>query len=393
MKSRNSLRRFVLALAVSGWIGGTVAAQTKEPVVAIMDPSDAAQWRGWANGLGWRVAMDESTQGSVDERVLGLEKVVRGMLTDPGVDASRIYLVGRATSSPAVFYAASHVPDLWSAAVMVGGSPQEAIDTGRIFTANLSHVPILWAGAAADDAALAEKIKAAGVKLEFLAKGSLTGSELEQWLRPRTREEYPETIDCEVTALAFGHCYWTETVKFDPQERNDLLRSTQLRPRSGAALQLRGFRYSPDDPGPGLTITSVEPAFGTQVRVGDRITALDGKPVENARQFEKMLDGVAEERNAVVMVERGKDRRRIETRIIVPRRDPVVTARVQAKLVREVDTIEIISRQVSALRVNVPRQWVPVAVNWNGLGMEKVSEPGCVELWIEKELLRSGKCR
>jgi hypothetical protein len=358
-----------------------------------MDPSDAAQWRDWVGGLGWRVAADETTRPNVDERVLGLEKVVRRMLEDPGVDASRVYLVGRGPSSAAVFYAASRAPDLWAAAVMVGGSPQEAMDTGRVFSANLSHVPILWAGSGPDDPALAEKIKAAGVNLEFLPKGGLTGSELEKWLQPRTRQEFPEVVDCETTALAFGHCYWTEVVKFDPLERNDLLRSTQLKPRTGALLQLRGFRYAPDDPGPGLTITYIEPAFASQIRAGDRITALNGKPIENARQFEKTLEGISEGGPAVLMVERGKDRRRIETSIVVPKRDPVVTARVQAKHIPEADAIEVISRQVSALRVTVPRQWVPVEVNWNGLGMEKVAEPGCIELWIEKELLRSGKCR
>jgi dienelactone hydrolase len=393
MKSRSLLRRFTLVLAISGWLAGHICAQTKAPVIALMDPSDAAQWRDWVSGLGWRVAADETAQPNVDERVLGLEKVVRRMLEDPGVDSSRVYLVGRGPSSAAIFYAASRVPELWAAAVMVGGSPQEAIDTGRVFSANLSHVPVLWAGAGTDDPALAEKIKAAGVNLEFRPKAGLTGSELEEWLMPRTRQEFPATVDCEATALAFGHCYWTEVVKFDPLERNDLLRSTQLKPRSGAVLQLQGFRYSPDDPGPGLTITSVEPAFATRVRAGDRITALDGKPIDNARQFEKTLETVTEERPAVVMVEHGKDRRRIDTRIVVPKRDPVVTARVQAKYDAGTDSIEIISRQVSALRVTAPRQWVPVEVNWNGLGMEKLTEPGCVELWIEKELLRSGKCR
>ncbi len=388
MRSKSLLRRFTLALAISGWLAGLAASQTKEPVIALMDPSDAALFRGWA------VATDETAHGNVDERVLGLEKVVRGMLANPGVDASRIYLVGRAAFSATVFYAASHIPDLWAAVAMVGGSPGAAIDTGRIFTANLSHVPILWAGLGADDPALAETIKAAGVKLDFLPiKESLPGSDLVQWLRQRTREEYPETIDCETTALSFGRCYWIEITKFDPQERNDLLRSTQLKPRSSAVLQLRGFRYAPDDPGPGLTITYIEPAFATQIKIGDRITALDGKPIANASQFEKILETITEGRPAVLMIERGKERRRFETSVVVPKRDAVVTARVQAKRIPESDSIEIISRQVSALRVTVPRQWVPVEVNWNGLGMEKLTEPGCVELWIEKELLRSGKCR
>ena len=35
--------------------------------------------------------------------------------------------------------------------------------------------------------------------------------------------------------------------------------------------------------------------------------ALDGKPIEDARQFDEIMAKVTEERAAVVMVQRGKD--------------------------------------------------------------------------------------
>ena len=47
------------------------------------------------------------------------------------------------------------------------------------------------------------------------------------------------------------------------------------------------------------------------------------------------------------MVARGKDRIRIETRIVVPRRDPVVTARVKAEYLSDFHQIVLISRSIT----------------------------------------------
>ena len=61
-----------------------------------------------------------------------------------------------------------------------------------------------------------------------------------------------------------------------------------------------------------------------------------------------------EERRAVVMVQRGKERTRVETRILVPHHDFVPTARVQGKYDPAQKQILIISRTVTEMRVTVP---------------------------------------
>jgi hypothetical protein len=94
----------------------------------------------------------------------------------------------------------------------------------------------------------------------------------------------------------------------------------------------------------------------------------------------------------VVMVLRGKDRIRIETSIVVPRRDLAVTARVQARFDAATRQIEIVSRVVTEMRVTVPPDWVPGGLNWNGLSIQEVKSPGCILLSIEKELLRAATC-
>jgi hypothetical protein len=98
-------------------------------------------------------------------------------------------------------------------------------------------------------------------------------------------------------------------------------------------------------------------------------------------------------RSAVVMVVRGKDRIRVETRIVVPRRDPVVTARVKAEYMPESHQIILISRSVTEMRVTIPAEWIPGDLLWNGLTLENVKTAGCYALKLEKELLHAGPCQ
>ncbi len=51
------------------------------------------------------------------------------------------------------------MPDLWAAAIAIDGSPEPAVETGRIFTANFTTVPLLWASQGAGDQALAANLK------------------------------------------------------------------------------------------------------------------------------------------------------------------------------------------------------------------------------------------
>jgi hypothetical protein len=93
------------------------------------------------------------------------------------------------------------------------------------------------------------------------------------------------------------------------------------------------------------------------------------------------------------MVQRGKERTRIETRILVPHHDFVPTARLQGKYDPTQRQITLISRMVTEMRITVPEAWAGASLWWNGLSLERIEKPGCVRLTIDKELLHAGPCR
>jgi len=92
------------------------------------------------------------------------------------------------------------------------------------------------------------------------------------------------------------------------------------------------------------------------------------------------------------MLERGKDRMRIETTVRVPRRDSLVTARVQGRYDSDQKQVLIISRMVTKMNVNLPSRWLPATLFWNGLSLENVAQPGCIQLTIDHELLHAAPC-
>jgi membrane-associated protease RseP (regulator of RpoE activity) len=141
-----------------------------------------------------------------------------------------------------------------------------------------------------------------------------------------------------------------------------------------------------------VQVASLAPKYSGKLKAGDRIVALDGRPIENARQFRAMVNAVTQERNAVLMVERGKEKVRIETRWVLPPREKFASARVQAKYIPADKEIQIISRSVAEMRVDVPAHWLPANLYWNGLEIKDLKTPGCLLLKMEKELLHEEKC-
>ena len=137
----------VVGLA-SGADGQQQAAKT--PAFALLDGADAAQWQTWAKGAGWQVIAPAgvAADAAIDVRVQALAAAVEDAIRGSGVDAAHVYLAGRGGAAGAVFYGVSRLPDVFAAAFALGGSPQDAIDSGRIFTANFTNTPILWAGPA-----------------------------------------------------------------------------------------------------------------------------------------------------------------------------------------------------------------------------------------------------
>jgi len=393
---RNWSRKFALAcgtISLLGW--GTAAAQSpqKAPAIALPDSGDLARWHMWVKDAGWLVITPAAdANAAIDTRIQDLEKAVRAAIQNGSADPARIYLAGRGEAGSAVFYIASRIPDLWAAAVALGGTPQPAIDSGRLYTANFSNVPVLWAGSDVGDRPRAETLRAAGMGLDFRSLEGLTAGAVIDWLRQHARAEFPEAIDCETDAPAFASCYWIQMTKFDAAERNDVLPSTRVPPSVSGALDLGGFGFKKEEPGPGVLVGYLPEKYSGPLKMGDRIVALDGREIPDARRYVEIMAQVSAERPVVATVQRGKERIRIETRIVVPQRAPGVTARVQAKYLTEEKEVQIVSRTVTAMRVEIPGAWVGAILNWNGVPVEQVESAGCRLLTVEKAIQKAGNC-
>ena len=274
----------------------------------------------------------------------------------------------------------------------MGGTPQPAIDSDRFFAANFSSVPVLWISPSASDQPLANKLQAAGIPLEWRLRDQVQMSAVFDWLAMHAREPIPTAVDCETDSPTFASCYWIRMAKFDAAERNDVLPSSRMEPAPSAALDLGGFGYKPDDPGPGLLVSFLPEKYSGPLKMGDRIIALDGRDLADARQYRDLMAHVKESRQVAVMVQRGKQRLRLETALILPRRAAIVTARVQAKYAADEKEIQIVSRTVTEMQVTIPPQWVPATLNWNGVELEKLEAPGCRLLRMEKALENAQPC-
>jgi len=395
MTSRNWPNEFVRACAtISLVICWPLEAQTKVPAIALLDTADTAQWQNWTREAGWQVISPAGAPGTdIDSRVRALAAAVESAIQNGSVDPSRVYIAGRGDASAAVFYAISRLPDLWAAGAALGGSPKAAIDTNRIFAANFSNVPVLWISGD-EGKPVVEKLAAAKLNVEWQpASGGANAVSLLQWLAKHKRDAFPVSIDCETNSPAFSRCYWIQPTKFDANERNDVLPSTRIPGASGAALDLGGFIFKTDDPGPGVPVTSLPEKYSGPLKAGDRLVALDGKPLASAVQYLALMEKVTDERAAVVTVQRGKERIRVETRITLPRRETGVTSRVEAQYLPADKEIQIVSRTITEMRVTVPPEWVPAALLWNGLALENLKEAGCWTLSVQKELLHAEKCK
>ena len=390
---KNWLKKFALVCAaISGITGGCLAA-AGSPAVAVLDAAEAAQWKTVADPAGWKVIAPAAAAANIDARIQALAAAVREASANGGVDAARVYMGGRGDGAAAVFYAISRIPDLFAAGVALGGSPQPALETGRIFAVNFTNTPVLWASAGATDEALAEKLKSDGMNLEWRPAAGLTNGALFEWLARHAREAYPPVADCETNSPTFASCYWLQPVKFDVGERNDVLASTRVVGAPTAALDLGSFGYKPDDAGPGIQVTFLPEKYGGPLKMGDRIVEIEGKQVANARRFREIMSRYSEDKPVIVMVQRGKSRERLETRVLTQRVDAAPTARVQGKYEMDDKLVLIISRTVTEMRVTIPEQWVGSGLLWNGLALEKIEKPGCIFLTVDKELLHAAECK
>jgi len=371
----------------------SAAAQPPKPAIALVDPADAPQWRKWTQELGWQLIVPTVPNGAnADVRVEAVAAAAQAAIKDGGADPAHIYLAGRAEAAAAVFYAISRVPDLWAGVLALGGSPKPALDTGSIFAANFANTPVLWISDGDGDAALAAQLKSTGLNLEWRSAKSVSIAQVFADLLKHVHTAFPDTADCETNAPKFAHCYWMEPTKFDVAERNEVVPPSRVALGSGARLDLGEFGYKLDDPGPGVLISVLPKDYSGPLKIGDRLIELDGQPIADARDYAARMNKMYAEKQMAGMVQRGKEKLRIETRVILPSPDAFATARVQGKHDPEDKTIQIISRSVTELRVTIPQEWIPADLYWNGVSLEDLSKPGCYLLTIDQELLNAAPC-
>lgn len=369
-------------------------AQMGKPPLLVLLGGDTAAWQSWCREHGWQFIepWSQIAEENPDVRVKALGAKVEESIKRLGVDDARVYLAGQGDTASTVFYVASRIPSWWAAAVAVGGTPRPAMDTNRLFAANTTNVPVLWV-TAKEGEDLARKLSGSGFNLEWRTEAAAKVADIFAWLGGHRREEFPATADCETGTPLFPHCYWVEMTRFDAGERNDALESTRVPPvGSGAALAIGPFGYRANEPGPGVLVGWLPEKYAGPLKPNDRIVELGGKGVRDGAQYAQMMDQFKEEKPVVVMVTRGKQRLRLETNIVFPKREEPVTARVEARYLPELHEVEVLSRSVTQMRLALPAAWLPAAISWNGTEVAKAEAAGCWLLDEEKELLRARRC-
>ena len=381
-----------LSLALGLALLPCTAQSAKSPLLVLLG-GDVKAWRAECQQRGWQFLEPIETDKSADQLVKGLAAKVEETAKSPSVDANRVYLAAQGASVSTLFYVASRMPDLWAAAVGAGGSPRSAIDSNRLYAANSTNLPVLWLFANKEEEPLGKRLKDAGFNLEWRQPEVARLPDIFDWLASHEREPFPSTADCETGSPLFTRCYWAEVTKFDPGERNDVLASTRVPPLgSGALLAVGPFGMDAADKGPGVVVASLPDKYTGPLKLNDRIVEMGGKDLKDAADYTQTLYQTFEEKPVVVMIARGKEHIRLETKIVVAPRPEPVTARVRAQYLPDLQEVEVVSRSIKQMRVTLPAVWLPVKLNWNGTELATATEGGCWLLDEQKELLSGKRC-
>jgi hypothetical protein len=385
-----------LILALTLLLALPAAAQTPKSPLLVLLGGDSKVWQAACQERGWQFLEPhpDSAAKNADQRIKAMAAEVEESEKHLPVDPDRVYLAAQGAAVSTLFYVAARIPDLWAAAVAVGGSPRAAIDSNRLFAANTANLPVLWLFADKDDAPLAKRLQSAGFNLETRELATAKPPEIFAWLAGRRRDPFPTKADCETGSPLFTHCYWVDVTKFDPAESNDVLDSTRVPPLgSGAVLAIGPFGFNPVEPGPGVLIASLPEKYTGPLKLNDRILELGGKELKNGAEFAQILYQTIEEKPVVVLVQRGKEKIRLETKIeIAPRAEPV-TARVRAQYLPDLQEVEVVSRAITQMKVTLLESWLPAKLNWNGTDVANATAGGCWLLDEQKELLTAKRCQ
>lgn len=385
-----------LILVLVAILAVPAAAQSHKSPLLVLLGGDSKVWQAACQERGWQFLepQGDTAGNSADRRIRAIAAEVEEAEKRLPIDPDRVYLAAQGGSVSTLFYVAVRMPDLWAAAVATGGSPRAAIDTNRLFAANTVNLPVLWLFANKDEEPLGKKLQSAGFNLEWRELTAAKPAQIFEWLGAHRHNPFPTRADCETGSPLFTHCYWVEVTKFDPAESNDVLDSTRVQPLgSGAVLAIGPFGFNLAEPGPGVLVASLPEKYAGPLKLNDRILELGGKELKNGAEFAQILYQTTEEKPVVVMVQRGKEKMRLETKIeIAPRAEPV-TARVRAQYLPDLQEVEVVSRAIAQMKLTLPESWLPAKITWNGTEVANATAAGCWLLDEEKELLSAKRCQ
>lgn len=354
------------------------------PILVLLsgpDPRETEVWQQVAKSRQWQfVAVKEPPPG--DAGVKAVDALVTAARKQHGAGAT--YLIGSGVTAPMALYVASRAPHLFTAVLGISGSPKPAIETDRLFAANMSLIPIGWALSPEEKAALSplfQRLVVGGYNITQLENPTVQQGL--DFLTKAVHVERPRKIDCETGNPTLARCYWITPTQFDPSLRNDALRSTRIAPDTQAALDFGGFGYKLDAPGPGVLVEWLPPDYKGPLQLKDRLVGLSERNLIDAKHYVELMSQVTEEKPVAVTIDRNKERIRLVTRYRLRQREEITTARVSAEYNADLKEIVIVSRTVAALRLTVPPEWAPASINWNGTVAATAENPGCYELSLK----------
>ncbi len=341
------------------------------------------QWQGVVSARGWHLVLPW-TEGRFafhsDEGMRAVRAVVEDFRRQHPVDARRVYLAGHGDGSPGVFTAISRLPDAWAAALAIGGDANRAIETNRLYAGNAAHTPLLWLYEENRAPVLKSAIRRmqfAGLKGRFEAASEFGAEQAVEWLRQHSSAALPTSVDFETGSLDFRRAHWLEVAEFDFTQRNDVLATTRVDPGTGAFLRLGGFGYDPEGKGPGVPVKWLPQNYKGPLKLEDCIVSIAGKMVQDADHYAEIMEAQRESRDVGIILRRNDKNMRIETRIVIPKRDESDTARVLAEYLADPGELLVVTRGVKSLILQVPDAWVPLKISWNGTDLESATISGC----------------
>jgi poly(3-hydroxybutyrate) depolymerase len=343
------------------------------------------QWEAVIQNRGWHLVLpwtESRFSFHSEEGLRSIRAVVQDFVQRHSVDSQRIYLAGHGDGAPAVFAAISRMPDLWAAGLAIGGDANLAIETNRLFAGNAAGTPLRWLYEENREPVLRnaiQRLRFSGINGTFQPASEFRVEEAALWLGQHARTLLPTSVDYETGSSEFRRAHWAEILEFDFAQRNDVLPSTRVDPGTGAFLRLGGFGYDPEGDGPGVPVKWLPPGYKGPLQLEDCIVSIAGTMVQDAAHYSAIMESQRESRDVgIILLRKGKSIR-IETRIVIPQRHEMETARILAEYIPEEKEILVVTRGVRRAMLRVPDAWAPVRLSWNGNDLDGRAAAGC---WI-----------